>query len=122
MYERSNRAKGAMEDVPAVRGRDDCQPRREPAMKMTFAPFSLISGLLAGVAASKLFELVWGRFANQEAPEPDQRQVAWPALVVAMLLEGAIARVTRGLVDRGTRVAFQRITGSWPGDETRDEK
>ncbi len=90
-------------------------------MKMIFAPISLISGLLAGVAASKLFEFVWGRFADQEAPEPDQRQIAWAPLVMAMLLEGAIARVTRGLVDRGTRVAFQRVTGSWPGDESRDE-
>jgi uncharacterized protein DUF4235 len=89
---------------------------------MIFTPISLISGLLAGLAASKIFEFVWGRFADQEAPEPDQRQIAWPPLIVAMLLEGAIARLTRGLVDRGTRVAFARLTGSWPGEEAPGKK
>lgn len=91
-------------------------------MKVLFTPISLVSGLLAGLVASKLFEFVWGRFANEEAPEPDQRQISWPALLVAMLVEGAIFRLTRGVVDRGSRVAFARATGSWPGEERPDEK
>jgi hypothetical protein len=91
-------------------------------MKVLFTPISLVSGLLAGLVGSKLFEFVWGRFANEEAPEPDQRQISWPALLVAMLVEGAIFRLTRGVVDRGSRVAFARATGSWPGEERPDEK
>jgi len=90
--------------------------------KIIFTPVSLISGLLAGLIASKLFEFIWARFANEEAPEPDQREITWPALILAMTVEGAIFRVVRGLVDRGTRVAFVRATGSWPGEQKPDEK
>jgi hypothetical protein len=89
--------------------------------KVVFTPISLLSGLLAGFVASKLFEALWGRFASQEAPEPDQREISWPALIAAMTLEGAIFRVVRGVVDRGSRVAFARATGSWPGEEKPDE-
>lgn len=90
--------------------------------KVVFTPISLLSGLLAGLVASKLFELIWGRVANEEAPEPDQREISWPALIAAMTLEGAIFRLTRGVVDHGARVAFARATGSWPGDEKPDSK
>jgi hypothetical protein len=91
-------------------------------MKVLFTPVSLISGLLAGLVASKLFEFIWGRFADKEAPEPDQRDIAWPALIVAMLVEGAIFRLVRGVVDRGTRVAFARTTGLWPGEKEPDKR
>jgi len=89
--------------------------------KVLFTPVSVISGLLAGLVASKLFEFIWGRVAGQEAPDPNQRAISWPALIVAMTLEGAIFRVVRGLVDRGARVAFVRATGSWPGEEVPDK-
>ena len=90
--------------------------------KIVFTPVSLLSGLLAGMVASKLFEFIWGRFADEEAPEPDQRDISWPALIVAMTLEGAIFRLVRGLVDRGSRVAFARATGSWPGEAKPDKR
>jgi Protein of unknown function (DUF4235) len=90
--------------------------------KIAFTPVSLLSGLLAGLVASKLFEFIWGRFADEEAPEPDQRDISWPALIVAMTLEGAIFRLVRGVVDRGSRVAFARATGSWPGEAKPDER
>lgn len=90
--------------------------------KIAFTPVSLLSGLLAGLVASKLFEFIWGRFADEEAPEPDQRDISWPALIVAMTLEGAIFRLVRGLVDRGSRVAFARATGSWPGEAKPDKR
>jgi Protein of unknown function (DUF4235) len=91
-------------------------------MKVLFTPISLISGLLAGLVASKLFEFIWGRFADEEAPEPNQREISWPILVVAMVVEGAVFRLTRGLVDRGTRVAFARFTGAWPGEDRPDKR
>jgi hypothetical protein len=91
-------------------------------VKLLFTPVSLVSGLLAGLIASKLFEFLWGRFASEEAPEPDQRQISWPVLVVALVVEGAIFRVTRGLVDRGTRVAVSKATGRWPGEDAPDKR
>jgi hypothetical protein len=90
--------------------------------KVLFTPISIVSGLLAGLIASKLFEFIWGRIANEEAPEPEHRDISWPALIVAMTLEGAIFRLTRGVVNRGTRVAYARATGSWPGEEAPDKR
>jgi Protein of unknown function (DUF4235) len=90
--------------------------------KILFTPVSIVSGLLAGLIASKLFEFIWGRFAHEEAPEPEHREVSWPALLIAMTVEGAIFRLVRGLVNHGSRVVFQRATGSWPGEEKPDTR
>jgi hypothetical protein len=86
-------------------------------MKILFLPFSIAGGFLAGLIAKKSFELAWGLVDNEEAPEPGHRDVPWPKLVIAMALEGAIFSAVRGLFDRGSREAFLRLTGSWPGEE-----
>jgi Protein of unknown function (DUF4235) len=88
--------------------------------KIAFAPFSILSGFLAGFVATKAFEFLWGLVDDQEAPEPDQRAVRWPKLVAAMALEGAIFRAVRGIVDHGARRTFKRLTGAWPGEEAPD--
>ena len=86
-------------------------------MKFLFAPIGIGAGLLAGLLAQKGFERLWSAIDDEEAPEPDQREVALPKLVVALLIEGAIFRLVKGLVDRGARSGFARATGTWPGDE-----
>jgi Protein of unknown function (DUF4235) len=90
--------------------------------KVLFTPVGIIAGLIAGLIASKLFEFIWGRFDDEEAPEPGHREVSWPKLLAALAIEGAIFRLSRGLVDRGTRASFARATGSWPGEEEPDER
>lgn len=89
-------------------------------MKFFFTPFSVVAGLLAGVAASKLFEFIWSRFDDEQAPDPKHRETDWRKLIAAMAVEGAIARIVRGSADHGMRVAFARTTGTWPGDEEPD--
>lgn len=86
-------------------------------MKFLFAPIGIGAGLLAGLVAQKGFERLWSAIDDEEAPEPDQREVALPKLVVALVIEGAIFRLVKGLVDRGARSGFARATGIWPGDE-----
>jgi hypothetical protein len=61
--------------------------------------------------------VLWGLFDDQEAPEPKHRDVSLMKLISALILQGAIFRAVRGLLDHGTRQAFQRLTGSWPGEE-----
>jgi len=85
--------------------------------KVAFTPVSIISGLLSGLIATKLFEFIWGQIRGKEAPEPEHREISWPELMVAMFIEGAIMRGVRGAVNHGTRVAFARATGTWPGEE-----
>ena len=85
--------------------------------RILFAPLSIVGGLLAGLAATKLFEYIWGRFDDQEPPDPEHREVSWPKLGAALLLQGAIFRFVRGLFDHGARTVFFRGTRSWPGEE-----
>jgi hypothetical protein len=86
-------------------------------VKLVFAPLGIAAGLAAGFIAQKGFDRLWAVFDDEEAPEPDQREVRYAKLIPALLIEGAIFRVTKGLVDHGARGAFARLTGSWPGEE-----
>ncbi|HEV7917988.1 MAG TPA: DUF4235 domain-containing protein [Solirubrobacterales bacterium] len=82
-----------------------------------FTPFSVISGLVAGIVAEKIFERIWAKVDNEpEAPSPKHRDIRWRKLLAALAVQGAIMRLVRGSVDRGSRVAFNRVTGSWPGE------
>ena len=86
-------------------------------MKILLAPISILAGLAAGMVAQKLFERLWAVFDDEEAPAPDQREVAIPQLVIALLLEGALFRLVKGITDRGVRSGASRLTGRWPGEE-----
>jgi hypothetical protein len=86
-------------------------------MKLLFTPFSIIAGLLAGFAAKKIFEQVWGLVDDEEPPEAEHRDATWGKVIVAAAVQGAIFRATKEAVDRGARTAFESATGTWPGEE-----
>ncbi len=86
-------------------------------MKFVFLPVSILGSFLAGLIAKKTFERLWGLVDDQEPPDAEHREVRYVKFVTALLLEGAIFRLVRGLFDHGARVAFQRLTGAWPGEE-----
>lgn len=85
--------------------------------KLLFVPFSVLGGVLAGVLGKKAFEGLWGVIDDEEAPDPKHREIALQKLIPALLIEGAIFRAVRGLVDHGSRRAFSKLTGAWPGEE-----
>jgi Protein of unknown function (DUF4235) len=89
--------------------------------KLLFIPFSIAAGLIAGLLSKKAFDLTWGLVDKEEPPEPEHRDVSWPKLALALALQGAIFRMMRGLADRGSRLSFYRLTGSWPGGEEPDQ-
>ena len=89
-------------------------------MKLLFIPVSVTSGLLAGFVGKKLFEQVWGVVDDREPPEPEHRYASWGKVLLAGALQGAIFKFVRTLTDRGTRQGFQRLTGTWPGEERPD--
>jgi hypothetical protein len=91
-------------------------------MKLLFAPFSILAGLLAGFLGKKLFEQVWGLIDDEEPPESEHREATWPKVIAAAAIEGAIFRATKEAVDRGARVAFANATGTWPGDERPEQE
>jgi Protein of unknown function (DUF4235) len=85
--------------------------------KILFLPFSVIGGLLAGLVGKKLFAGVWAVIDDEQAPDPKHRETSWGKLILALLIEGAIFRAVRGLFDHGSRIAFSRLVGRWPGQE-----
>jgi Protein of unknown function (DUF4235) len=90
-------------------------------MKRLFAPVSILTGLAAGLLARKGFERIWALADEEQPPDPGDREVHYPKLVAALLLEGAVFSLVKGLVDRGARLGFASATGAWPGDEGEDD-
>jgi hypothetical protein len=87
-----------------------------------FTPIGVVVGLVAGQISKKIFDKVWGLIKDEEAPRPKHREVPLGTLVLALLVEGAIARVVRGMVDHGTRHGWAQLTGEWPGEERPEEE
>ena len=86
-------------------------------MKFLFMPVSIAGGLLGGIIGKKIFEAIWGVIDDEEPPDAKHREIQLGKLAIALMLEGAIFKIVRGFVDHGTRRAFARSTGSWPGEE-----
>jgi len=89
----------------------------ERGMKILFVPISVISGLIAAMIGKKTFEQIWGLIDEEEPPEAKHRDVSVGKLMAALILQGAIFKLIRGLVDRAARGGYARVTGTWPGQE-----
>ena len=86
-------------------------------MSAVFTPLGLIFGLLGGQLAKKIFDKVWGIIDDEEAPRPKHRDIPYVKLILALIVEGAITRVVRGMIDHGARHGWAALTGAWPGEE-----
>jgi Protein of unknown function (DUF4235) len=86
-------------------------------MSIVFRPVGILLGILAGIGARKIFDALWGVFSDEEAPNPEHREIDWVKFIAALLLEGAIFRLIRGLVDHHSRRGWAALTGVWPGQE-----
>jgi Protein of unknown function (DUF4235) len=86
-------------------------------MKLLFIPIGVITGLVAGFLGKKVFDGLWGLVDEEEPPEAEHREIDFGKMVLANALQGAIFRATRAAADHGSRLAFARLTGSWPGEE-----
>ena len=86
-------------------------------MSLAFRPIGILLGIVAGIVARKLFDRLWGLIDDEEAPNPEHREIDWKRFIPALLLEGALFRLIRGLVDHHSRRVFAALTGTWPGQE-----
>jgi hypothetical protein len=86
-------------------------------VKLLFTPLSILGGLVAGALGKKIFDALWGLVDDEQAPEPKHRQIPLAKLVLALLVQGAIFRLVRGMADHGMRHGYARLTGAWPGEE-----
>jgi hypothetical protein len=91
-------------------------------MKLVFIPISILGGLLAGLIGQKVFDAIWGKVDEREPPQPEHREVSLGKLAIALVIEGAIFRLAKGLFDHYARRGFARMTGSWPGEESPEKE
>jgi hypothetical protein len=85
--------------------------------KLVFLAVNLAGSLLAGLVGKKLFNVIWGVIDDEEPPKPEHRDVQVAKLLLALTIQGIIFSVIRGIINHGSRHAYARLTGSWPGDE-----
>jgi hypothetical protein len=90
-------------------------------MKLLFAPIGILAGWLAGLTGRRLTDRLWGLVDDHHPPRSDERAATWPRLIGALLIEGAVFRLVRGLTDHAARRGFARFTGRWPGKDAREE-
>ena len=91
-----------------------------PVMKILFIPISLGGSLVAGALGTWLFGKVWEAFYDQEPPESEHLRTTWSKVLLSAVLRGAVFSGVRAAVDRGSRLAFMNVTGSWPGEQEPD--
>jgi hypothetical protein len=85
---------------------------------MAFKPVGILCALVAGLLGKKIFRLLWGLIDDQDPPEPQHRAVDVRKLAAALVLEGAILGLIRGLAQHGARHGFSALAGEWPGEES----
>jgi hypothetical protein len=90
--------------------------------KMFFIPVSIIAGVLAGIVSKKVFDKIWGLVDQDDPPDSKQADIEWKRLLLAGAIQGAIARMVKESIDHGSRRAFYKTTGSWPGQEKSAEE
>lgn len=86
-------------------------------MKKLYRPFGVLLGIIAGRLGGSLFTRVWKLVAHQDdPPKAMESEYGWRELLIAATIEGAIYGLVKAVVARGGAKAFERATGSWPGD------
>ena len=89
--------------------------------KLLFIPVSVGGALLAGFISTRIFEKIWSLIDDEEPPDSKHRDVRWTRLLIAGAIQGAIFRAVKEATDHGSRTAFYRTTGSWPGEKKPDK-
>jgi Protein of unknown function (DUF4235) len=85
--------------------------------KLVYRPFGLFFGVVGGVIAGVIFKQVWKRVSGEEdAPKAKESEYGWREILPVAMLQGALFGVVKAAVDRSGARAFQKVTGSWPGD------
>ncbi|HTB69449.1 MAG TPA: DUF4235 domain-containing protein [Solirubrobacteraceae bacterium] len=90
--------------------------------KLLFRPFGIVAGIAAGLIGKRLFQGLWRVVDDAKPPKPEERPAPIGKLALALAFEGALFRLVRGLAEHGSRHAFSRLTGAWPGERAAEAK
>ena len=92
------------------------------AMKLVYRPFGIIFGLLGGQLAKKVFNFIWSKIDDEEAPKPTTEGTPWVKVLSAAAVQGMIFQVVKATINRGGAKGFAHLTGVWPGQKRPEPK
>ena len=85
--------------------------------KLVYRPFGLLYSVLGGILAGAVFKRLWKVYSGEkDPPKAKESEYGWKEVLPAALLQGAIFGLVKAAIDRGGARAFERLTGTWPGD------
>jgi hypothetical protein len=91
-------------------------------MRILYRPFGIILGLAAGFLSKSIFNFIWSRIDDEEAPKPTIRDTSWAKVLISAAVQGVVFQTTRAAVNRAGAEGFEYLTGVWPGEKTPDPK
>jgi hypothetical protein len=87
--------------------------------KLIYRPIGLLSGIVSGAIAGAVFKQIWKRASpghKEDSPKALESEYSLREVLLAAAIQGALFALVKALVDRVGARAFERATGSWPGD------
>ena len=91
-------------------------------MKLLYRPIGIILGLAAGMLSKSLFNFVWSKIDDEEAPKATIRDTSWAKVLSAAAVQGMVFQTVRAAVNRAGAEGFEYLTGVWPGERKPDPK
>ncbi len=86
------------------------EPELTGPLRFAYKPVGLISGMLSGLLAGQVFQVIWKRVSHEdETPEPLSDDYSTREVLIAAALQGAVFGVVRAAVDRYGMRAFRRL-------------
>jgi hypothetical protein len=89
-------------------------------MKLLYRPFGIIFGIAAGMLSKSLFNFIWSKFDDEEAPKATIEESSWAKVLSAAAVQGMVFQTVRAAVNRGGAQGFRYLTGVWPGEHRPD--
>ena len=85
--------------------------------RLVYRPIGLFVSVLGGILAGALFKQLWKRVSDKEdPPRAKESEYGWREILPAAAHPGALFGLVKAAGDRSGARAFERLTGSWPGD------
>ncbi len=86
-------------------------------MRLFYAPFSVIAGVVGARAGRKAFTTLWGQISDEPKPSPTAPEVGLAQVAVSAALEGAAMAASTAVAHQLTVRIFHHLFGVWPVKE-----
>lgn len=91
-------------------------------MKLLYRPIGIVLGLVAGLLSKSVFNFVWARIDDEEAPKATIEQTSWAKVLISAAVQGMVFQTVRAAVNRAGAQGWRYLTGVWPGERAPDPK